>query len=236
MGEQNDFFQKASMYDLMANYYKYTDPSKHMHYYKKHLKYMYKALELNRGIMNKKPAVVRFLHAAHQIEKIDIYINGKRILKDVDFKDKTNYLTLPTGKYHIDIYPAGNQVSTIINKNIDLEPNNIYTLAAIGTGDKLRLIPYIDEHGVNSGISKVRFIHLSPEIPPVNVTINKGYDLFKNISYKEATNYLALSPMTIELDLKEKETGTLIKTLPNITFKPNQAYSIVMIDSTIKII
>ncbi|RLQ95186.1 DUF4397 domain-containing protein [Falsibacillus albus] len=228
MNNQDQYFQRAAVYDLLACYYKYIDPNQHIHYYQQHLKYMKKGLESQRSELSlmRQPANVRFLHASPGSPNIDIYINSHKIFSNISFKDISEYLSLPAGKYHIDIYPAGTSVTTIISKKISVEPGKFYTYAAIGKGEKLQLLPYVDSPMVPANETKLRFIHLSPDAPAVDIAVKSRDVVFPNISYKQATDYLGLTPMTLDLEVRAAGADKAILDIPNIKLKPNRSYTI----------
>jgi hypothetical protein len=231
MRNQHDYLNKAALYDLLAEYYKYSHPSMHIHYYQKHLKYINLALKAQQREMNlsNQPSYVRVLHAVPDAPSVDVYVNANRVLRDVAFKDISDYLTLPAGKYHIDIYPAGTGVNTLISKKVNIEPGKVYTLAAIGTAKKLQLLPFIDEPAVPSGEAKIKFIHLSPDAPAVDVGVKGGDTVFSDISYKQASEYLNLTPMTVNLEARIAGTKNKVLDIPNVKLNANQAYTIVAV-------
>ena len=99
------YFQKASKYGMLADYYKYHNPSLHMHYYKKHLNNLQKAMEAERSMRGEgdSPAKIRILHAVPGAPNVDVLVNGTRVLKDFPYKKVTDYLSLPAGKYQVDV-------------------------------------------------------------------------------------------------------------------------------------
>ncbi|MEK5523242.1 hypothetical protein B5V89_08400 [Heyndrickxia sporothermodurans] len=227
------YFQKAAKYELLTNFYKHIDPEKHLQCYQKHVHYLNLANKMKREKIYKQPSYVRFLCATDHIGKIDIYLNGKRVLKDIDFKKISQYITLPTGKYHIDIYPAGTQLSTLINKTVDFKPNTYYTLTIVGSNNKYQLIQYFDKKAIESPITSVRFINLRRPHQHVDVKIKNDKTLFTNVAYMQATDYISLTPMTGTIEIMDSITKEIIKTYPNITLKPNLAYSLVLIDGSL---
>jgi Domain of unknown function (DUF4397) len=229
MRNQQDYLNKASLYDVLAGYYKYSNPSMHIHYYHKHIKYMNLALQAQQREMNlsSQPAYARVLHAVPDAPDVDVYINAKRVLRDVAFKDISDYLTLPAGKYHIDIYPAGTGVNTLISKKVTIEPGKVYTLAAVGSSKKLQLLPYIDDPSVPNGETKIKFIHLSPDAPAVDIGVKGGDTVFPDISFKQATEYLNLTPMTVNLEARIAGTNDKVLDIPGVSLKANQPYTIV---------
>lgn len=230
---QNDYLHKAAIYDLLANYYKYLNPSLHVMYYHKHLRNLNKAVQLMRSpAVPESPltaAMVRFLHGSPGVEKVDIYVNGNRVLRDFSYKSNSSHMQLQPGKYQIDIYPAGDSVSTVISKKIVVEPGRIYTAAIAGPVNNLRLLIFEDSPQTPVGETKARFIHLSPDAPAVDIAGKNGDVIFPNVSYKQATTYLALTPMTVTLEAKVAGTKNTVVTIPDVKLEPNNAYTIVAV-------
>lgn len=226
-----DYLQRAAMYDLLAQYYKYSIPNLHIHYYAKHLKYMNKAMQLMRTHqpISQTDAKVRILHTSPDAPNVDIYINGRRVIRDLSFKQISNELSLKAGKYHVDIYPAGNMVDSVLNKIITVEPGKSYTLTAIDSVKKLRLLAYQNEPTTPLNESKVRFIHLSPDASSIDIAVKDRDVVFPKVSYKQATEYLGLTPMTVDLEVREAGSKEVILPMPKVTFKPNESYTIVFL-------
>jgi hypothetical protein len=228
------YLQKAASYDLLAQYYKYSNPKLHIHYYLKHYKNLNAAMMMRNhqqltqtGSQNH--AKIRFLHTSPDAQNVDIYINGHLILKNLAFKQISHYFSLKAGKYHVDIYPTGKMLDSVLNKKISVEPGKSYTYAAINTVEKLRLLPYVNEPTVPVNESKIRFIHLSPNTPELDIAVTKRDVVFSNISHKEATDYLGISPMTVDFELREAGSNKVLLPIPRAQFKPNQAYTIIII-------
>jgi len=232
---KNDYLHKAAMYDLLANYYKYLDPNLHVMYYHKHLRNLNKAVQLMRSHTiqaspsSTLPSMVRFLHASPAVKDVDIYVNGSRVLRDFSYKNNSSHMQLQPGKYQVDIYPAGESVSTVISKKIMVEPGRIYTAAIAGQANNLRLLTFEDSPQTPVGETKSRFIHLSPDAPAVDITGKNGDVIFPNVSYKQATTYLALNPMTVTLEAKVAGTKNTVVTIPDVKLEPNNAYTIVAV-------
>lgn len=228
-----EYFEKACAYDMMANYYKYLDPNMHMYYYKKHLQALTKAFQQAKSEYrpaqpgDQPKAIIRFLNATTDAPNLDVNINSFRIFRNLPYKQVSNYLSLPAGKHHIDIYPADNQVSSILNKRIELEPGKIYTMPIIGAEDKYRLISFEDQLNVPKGETKFRFIHLAQDSPQMDLAVVKGDVVFPKISFKAATRYLGLTPMSVDLELRKTGTKEVLMPLHNLQFKENEVYSII---------
>ena len=229
-----DYLQKAAMYDLLGQFYKYSNPNLHMQYYWKHLKYMNKAnhsMRINASLMLK-DAQVKILHTSHNAPNIDVYINGEKFIKDLPFKQVSNSISLKGGKYHIDIYPTGNMTDSVLNKVVTIEPGKSYTLATIDPVKKMRLLSYLNQPDVPLNEAKVRFIHLSADTQALDIAVKDRDVIFPNITYKQSTDYLGLLPMTVDLETRLSGSKNVLISMPRVHFKANTTYTIVYVGLT----
>ncbi|WP_040208579.1 DUF4397 domain-containing protein [Neobacillus jeddahensis] len=228
---QADYLQKAAMYDLLAQFYKYTNPNLHMHFYLKHYKNMNKAMNILRTYSQSSQgeAKIRLLHTTPDAAQIDVYINGNRVYRDLSCKQVSQVLPLKAGKYHIDIYPAGNMVDSILNKKITVEAGKSYTLATINPVKKMRLLVFLNDAEVPVNEAKVRFIHLSPDTPPLDIAVKDRDVIFPQVSYKQATGYLGLTPMTVDLEARVAGSKEQLLPMPQAHFRANESYTIVLL-------
>ncbi|MFG6115529.1 DUF4397 domain-containing protein [Halobacillus sp. MO56] len=222
---------KAMKYDMKANYYKYSNPEKHIYYYQKHLACMQQLMHNRQeGAMSMGGnSMVRVLHASPNAPAVDVYANGQRILQNVSFKQTSDYLNVPAGQYQIEIYPAGQTTQPVLTQMVETEPNNMYTVAAANTVDNLRLIPVVDSESMAPRKAKVRFWHLSPNAPAVDIAVKGGDVLFRNVSFGRATRYIQLPPTTVDLEVRVAGTDNVALTIPGVTLNPNQVYTAVAV-------
>ncbi len=235
---QHDYLRMAEMYDQLADYYKYVNPNKYIAYYQQHFHYMNLASEAMRTfeVMEQQrlaalQAKVRLVHASFNTPKVDIYINGTRVLKDFEHKDSSNYLPLTAGKYQLDIYPAGNMVSTVLSRKIIVEHGRPYTFIFSGDEKKLKWLSVEDDYRLPRNETKLRFIHLAENSPALDIAV-KGRDIiFPELAYRKHTNYLGLSPITVDLEARVAGSNEAALAIPKVQLKPNQIYSVLIIDS-----
>lgn len=220
---------QAAKYDMLANYYKYLNPQKHVHYYHMHLQCMQQWLMSERSDqmmgMAGSPAKVRVLHASPDAPAVDVYVNGQKVLENVSYKQQSDYLEVPEGQYKIDIYPAGNTNQPVLSQNVGVEGGNMYTVAAAGKLNNLQLIAVMDNNAVSNGKAKVRFWHLSPNAPAVDIAVKGGDVLFRNIPFGKATRYLTLPPTTVDLEVRVAGTNQTALEVPGVSVSPNQIYT-----------
>lgn len=224
---------QAAKYGMLADYYKYLDPRMHIYYYQRHFECMqyWCRMMQQRGeqVGMSGNAMVRVLHASPDASGVDVYVNGQKALSNVTYKQSSEYLTVPAGQYQIDVYPAGKTDQPVVSKNVGVEVGNMYTVAAAGTVDSLRLIAAIDNQSISSGKARVRFWHLSPNAPAVDIAVKGGDVLFRNVPFGKATRYMTLPPTTTDLEVRIAGTNQVAKTIAGVKLEPNQAYTAIAV-------
>ena len=128
---------------------------------------------------------LRILHASPKSPAVDVYINDMLKFKNLAYASFTDYIEVITGNYNVKIYAAGTKTSPVLNKNLFVPPEKIYTVAAIGLLPDIDVLP-VPETKIMSPIDMVyiKFAHLAPTTGPVDIVLPDGKLLFKNVSYK----------------------------------------------------
>lgn len=169
---------------------------------------------------------VRVLHASPDAPMVDIYANDNLIIKRISYKQFTPYFQLPVGRYNIKIYPSGTNTNPVLNTEVNIPANMILTIAAIGRLPNIELYAVSDMATINPTKTLIRFIHLSPNTPNVDITLPNGIKIFENVGYKDATNYINVNPATYTIQARPTGMQNVVLTVPNIKLKPNRAYTI----------
>ena len=78
-------------------------------------------------------AHLRFYNAASIREPIDICLNGRLVVSDLDYMNYTRYMHIIPGIYQLTVYRRTNPGFAIVNTNIRLRSGYSYTLAVLGT-------------------------------------------------------------------------------------------------------
>lgn len=78
-------------------------------------------------------AHVRFYNAAAIREPLDIYLNGRLVVSDLDFMSYTNYLHIIPGVYRLTVYRRTNPGYAIIDTGVQFRGGVSYTLTILGT-------------------------------------------------------------------------------------------------------
>lgn len=172
-------------------------------------------------------AHARILHASPNTPGVDVYANGSLLARNLTYKSFTPYLKLPPGNYDVKVFLTGNVTNPIAEKRLEIAPKSIATIAAINLRENLDLLPIVETDGIiKNNLSLVRFVHLSPNSPRVNVTLGNGEVLFKNIGYKEITGYLPIQSINHTFQLRDPNSGNIILNVPNAHLRPNRFYTL----------
>ncbi len=172
-------------------------------------------------------SLIRFLNGVPGLGPVDIYFNGSLFFNRVLFTQFTPYLYVPSGTYEIAIFPTMKKENPIIRDFIEVNNNELGTLSLNGF-DSLSLL-FIPEakNSVDDNNSKLRVVHLSPNIPKVNIILNDEI-LFQDIDFQEATNYINLPPDIYRIDIELSQNNRLLRS-NRVRINPDGIYSLYML-------
>lgn len=172
---------------------------------------------------------VRVAHLSPDAPNVDVAVDGAVVLSNVPFRTVSDYLELPAGPHNVTVTPAGASAPVVIDANVEVIANASATVAAtglLGDGD-LQPLPLIDDR-MTSGQAKVRFVHTAPDAPAVDIATSGGPVVpgFRNIAFRESSNYVGLDAGTYDLDVRVNGTRTVALSLEAITLAPGTNYTV----------
>lgn len=170
---------------------------------------------------------IRVFHASPNAPAVDVYANGNLIVRNLAYKKISQYIPVPYGNYNISVYPTGKTTNPVINTNVFVPANSIFNVAAIGILPNISLYP-IQEPNVaqTSGKACVRFVHLSPNAPAVDIKLADGTTVFSDVSYKEVTSYVCVPAETYSFNVSPAGSTNVVLKVPNVQLKTNSYYTI----------
>ncbi|WP_075982016.1 DUF4397 domain-containing protein [Bacillus massilinigeriensis] len=174
---------------------------------------------------------IRFFHAASNRDKVDIFINRYRILQNLPFKEGSRNLFLRAGVYQVEVYETSKPSFPFMRKIIFINPGKIYTIALCEGTEEVDLLLFEHSTKVPIGETKFRLIHLANNRQAIDLKATYGDVVFSNIHFSQSTNYLGLTPMMVDLEIRKSGTKRILLPLPRLLFKPNRIYSIFLLDS-----
>lgn len=170
---------------------------------------------------------IRVLHASPDVPGVDVYLNNRLMAGNLTYKNFTPYIGVNPGVYSVRIYPAGQTFDPVIDTNLQIAPQSIYTSALVGTLPDIEL--YIVPDPVIPPLmnrARIRFVHLSPTTPEVDITLSNGVPLFRNVGYKGVTDYKALTPGRYTIQARLPDTDNVVLNVPNVILRPGRNLSV----------
>ncbi|MEI6100535.1 MAG: DUF4397 domain-containing protein [Eubacteriales bacterium] len=170
---------------------------------------------------------IRILHAVPNAPAVDVYADGKLLAQALAFKKITQYLSVPHGNYTIRIYPAGQKTNAVLTRRVHIPENAVFTVAATGILPNISLFTIHEHtHAQTSGKACVRFVHLSPNAPAVDVKLADGKMVFDNVSYKGITNSVCLQEGNYSFKVTPASSETTVLNVPNVTLTANTYHTV----------
>ncbi len=173
-------------------------------------------------------AKVLVAHASPNAPGVDLLVDDtKQNSAALTFPGNTGYLTVSAGTRNIKINVTGT-TTTVINANVNFEENKNYSVFAIDSVSKISAIVLGDDLTTPaSGKAHVRFVHLSPNAPAVDIAVaSSGAVVFPNTTFKTGTAFTPLDPGTYNLDVRVAGTSTVALVLPAITLQSGKIYTV----------
>jgi hypothetical protein len=172
-------------------------------------------------------AKVNIVHASPDAPGVDLLLNDTKINSaPVVYLDKTGYISVIEGTQNVKVNVAGTSTS-VINANIPFAKNVNYSIFAVDSVSKISALLTTDDlTAPAAGKAHVRFIHLSPNAPAVDVALTGGAVVFGNKSFKDFTAFTPLDAGTYDLEVRVAGTATVALPLPGIALTAGKIYTV----------
>jgi hypothetical protein len=132
---------------------------------------------------------IRVIHAAPGVGRVDVYVDGKQLLRNYAFGSITNYMTVSAFSHRIQVTPAGKNLrASVIDRRVFLGEGIPYTIAALGTRF-FALQTFSDNNRIQGDRAKIRVYHLSPNLGPINVSVG-GTRIISRLTYPFVSDYV----------------------------------------------
>lgn len=142
---------------------------------------------------------VRVAHFSPDAPNVDVLVDGEQVISDLAYDEVTPYLEIQPGTYTVTITAAGDPDAVVFEDDLWLG-RAYYTIAAIGELEAETFRPLVLR---DAGSALVRLVHAAPDAPAVDVYFNGSeYPFIEDVSFGEATNYLALPAASYTLDVR----------------------------------
>ncbi len=177
------------------------------------------------GGMTSKSQVMA-VHTSPDAPGVDLYVDGAKVGTNLSFPNSTNYLSVDAGTRNVEVKVAGTS-TTVLSAALDLTANAHYSVFAVDSVSKLSALVLGDNLATPApGKAHVRFIHLSPNAPAVDIAVAGGSVLIGNKSFKEYTDFTPLDAGTYNLEVRLAGSSTVVLPLPGVTLTAGKIYTV----------
>lgn len=172
-------------------------------------------------------ANVLVVHASPDAPGVDLLVDNTVAGTNLTFPNNTGYLQVNAGTRNVKVNVTGTS-TTVIQANLNLMENKSYSVFAVNQVSAIEPLVFEDNlSSPASGKAHVRFIHLSPNAPAVNITLTDGTIVFGNVSFKGSVDFTPLNAATYNLQVRDAATNqTVVLELPNITLQAGKIYTV----------
>ncbi|MBD3401748.1 DUF4397 domain-containing protein [candidate division GN15 bacterium] len=170
---------------------------------------------------------VMVVHASPDAPGVDLLIDDVVTNSAaLSFPNNTPYLTLADGSRNVKVNASGTS-TTVIDADLSLVDGNAYTVFAIDSLASIEPLLLTDDlTAPASGNAHVRFVHLSPDAPAVDITLTDGTVIFGDYSFRQSSNFTPLAAQTVTLEVRLQGTSTVVLTVPNVTLQDGKIYTV----------
>lgn len=170
-------------------------------------------------------ANVMVVHASPNAPAVDLVVDGTLAGSGLAFPNNTGYLPLSSGSRAVKVNVSGT-TSTVISATLDLAAGAHYSVFASDSVSKIAPLVLTDDlTAPATGKAHVRFIHLSPNAPAVDVAVQGGPVLFPNTTFKGYSAFAPVDAGTYDLEVRLAGTNTVVLPLPGITLQAGKIYT-----------
>ncbi len=171
-------------------------------------------------------SLVKVVHASPDAPGVDLLVDNTIAGTNLTFPNNTGYLTVPSGTRNVKVNVTGTS-TTVIEANIDFMMDKNYSVFAVNSVANIEAVLIEDDLTTPAqGKAHVRFIHLSPDAPAVDVTLTDGTVVFGNKSFKEFTPFTPLDAGSYDLEVRVAGTTTVALDLPVISLEAGKIYTV----------
>lgn len=174
------------------------------------------------------PAQVLVVHASPNAPAVDILVDDgtPAAVSGLAFPANTGYVGLTAGTRNVKVNVT-NTTTTVIDADLNLEAGKNYSVFAIDSVTSIEpLVLEDDLTAPAAGKAHVRFVHLSPDAPAVDIAVTAGGVVFGNVAFRGFQGFTPLDAGTYNLEVRLAGTSTVVLPLPGITLQAGKIYTV----------
>ncbi len=172
---------------------------------------------------------IRFMNASPAEQRVDIYVNGRKVADSLLYRDFTEYMKVFPGWYRIAVYAAGTRRKPLSVTTLQVQSNDIITMAVAGLADNISLLRINDRRqNLNRNQAYVRFVQLSPNAPEMDAYWDDALVLAE-LNYQDVSRYLRTTAGSHNLKMRDYLSGANLVESPDVIVENGKAYTIYIV-------
>jgi len=169
---------------------------------------------------------VMAIHASPDAPAVDLLVDGAVAGSGLGYPSNTGYLSVDSGTRNFKVNVAGT-TTTVIDANLPVSVGVNYSVFANGPVASIGALVVTDDLTAPVvGKAHVRFVHLSPDAPAVDVAVAGGPVVFADQSFQEYTAFAPVDAGTYDFEVRPTGTSTVALAVPGVTLQAGKIYTI----------
>lgn len=171
-------------------------------------------------------ARLRVAQLTQDARTVDVLLNGAAIFTNIGYPGVSPYAELAAGAYRLQVFPAGNRRTTLVETVLQVSASEAVTAAVVGL-DAIRVETFRDATGGVSGRGRVRLVNAVPDYPgPFDLGVRNGPRLVAGVGYTAASNYAEVIPGIYDLEVLRSQTTEVVATDSGRELRSGASYTI----------
>jgi hypothetical protein len=171
-------------------------------------------------------ARVMAVHASPDAPAVDLLVDNAVVGTGLTFPNNTGYLSLGAGAHNVKVNVSGTS-TTVINADVTVSAGSNYSVFACDSVSQISAIVLADDlTAPAAGKAHVRFVHLSPNAPAVDVAVAGGPVVFANTAFKGFSAFTPVDAGTYNLEVRPAGTGTVVLALNGVALQAGKIYTV----------
>jgi hypothetical protein len=176
-------------------------------------------------------ANVRVIHASYDAPAVDVAVNSNTAISNLAYGMSSGYAELMSGETNVMVMPTGASDPVVINADLTLEADAEYTVFATGALANISPVVALDDRMIDNNMARIRFVHLSPDAPAVDIKLNDGNGavVFENVAFGDVKDYVAVAGGTYTFAVTATGSASEVVIYDPITVMNGYVYSVTAI-------
>ena len=144
------------------------------------------------AVLDGEAASALFVNASREPTVVDVYVDGKKVAKKLSSRQAAPKASnMLFGEHLVQVVETGKTATDGLLGEATIDFPIGATAVEVFAGDTLEAVPIVANRVPKAETPQIRFAHVDPEIPPLNIEI-EGFDPIEALAVGEVTDYITL--------------------------------------------